>query len=139
MKWSKFSSQGWVFAWAVLLAGAIVAQEPAKPDAEPAKPAAKEGAEKKKKEVKPPRGRLPNYYGQVVDDVQRGKIYDIQAKYEARLAALRKQIADLDKQRNADVEAVLTAEQLAKVKQLIEAARNKQESSKPELKKEPSN
>jgi hypothetical protein len=137
MKWSKLSAQGWVFALAVLLAGALAAQEPAKPAADPAKPVAKEGAEKKKKEAKPPRGRLPNYYGQVVDDVQRGKIYDIQAKYEGQLAALRKQIADLEKELHAEVEGVLNAEQLAKVKQLAEEARNQRESSKPEQKPEP--
>lgn len=68
------------------------------------------------------KGRLPPYYAGVVNDQQRQTIYAIQEKYGAKIAALQEQIAALTRQRDAEVEGVLTAEQLAKVRQLQEAA-----------------
>jgi uncharacterized protein HemX len=66
----------------------------------------------------PPRGRLPAYYGQVVNQQQREQIYAIQAKYNARIAELQKQLADLRAQRDAEIEKVLTPEQLKRIQQL---------------------
>jgi hypothetical protein len=62
-----------------------------------------------------PRGRLPAYYGDVVTDEQREKIYEIQAKFAPQIQELTEQLAALAKQQNDEVEAVLTAEQKAKI------------------------
>jgi hypothetical protein len=72
-----------------------------------------------------PRGRLPAYYGEVIDNQQREKIYDIQARILAQIGQLQQQIAQLEQQREAEVVAVLTAEQAAKVKELTDAAKTK--------------
>jgi hypothetical protein len=68
------------------------------------------------------KGRLPPYYAGVVSDQQRQAIYAIQEKYGAQIAALQEQLAALTRQRDAEIEGVLTAEQRAKVRELQEAA-----------------
>ncbi len=68
------------------------------------------------------RPRLPNFYAQVVTEEQRQKIYDIQRKYFPKIETLRKQLEALVAQRDAEIEAVLTEEQKAKVEQLRKAA-----------------
>lgn len=75
-----------------------------------------------KKERAKPRGRLPNYYAAVVSQAQREKIYGIQAKYTDRIEELQKQLDALKNQRDDEVEAVLTPDQLAKVVEAREAA-----------------
>lgn len=72
--------------------------------------------------VKKAKGRLPPYYAQVVNDQQRQAIYAIQDKYAARIAALQEQLAALARQRDAEIEGVLTAEQRARLRELQEAA-----------------
>ncbi|MFM7070748.1 MAG: hypothetical protein ACKOBW_03215 [Planctomycetota bacterium] len=72
-----------------------------------------------------PRGRLPAYYGEVIDNQQREKIYDIQSRVLSQIADLQQRIAQLEQQRDTEVLGVLTAEQVAKVKELTEAAKAK--------------
>ena len=67
--------------------------------------------------------RLPAYYKDVVNDEQKLKIYGIQDKYKDRISALAEQVKKLQAERNAEIEAVLTAEQktkLAEVKTIAE-------------------
>ena len=73
--------------------------------------AKKPEAKKETKERKKPRGRLPNYYGEVVNEEQRTKIYEIQATYREKMEELRKQLAALKKEQDEKVNAVLTPEQ----------------------------
>lgn len=70
-------------------------------------------------------GRLPPYYGEVVSKEQRAKIYEIQTKYNEQVMKLRVQIAALEKQLQAEVEGVLTPEQLEKVTQRMAEAKAK--------------
>jgi hypothetical protein len=72
-----------------------------------------------------PRGRLPAYYGEVIDNQQREKIYDIQSRILSQITDLQQRIAQLEQQRDTEVSGVLTAEQMAKVKELTEAAKAK--------------
>lgn len=77
-----------------------------------------------------PQGRLPKFYNRVIDGLQKEKIYKIQANYDKQLDALQTQIDELKKKRDAEVHAVLTAEQKARVKELEKEAF---ESEKKEL------
>lgn len=106
------------------------AQENSKPTDAPAKAASKDTGKAEKAKRKRPRGRLPNYYSRVVDEAQREKIYGIQSKYAEEIEALAAQIAELVAQRNAEVEAVLTPEQLDEVKKITaEAIANRRRGS----------
>ena len=73
------------------------------------------------------RGRLPNYYRQVVTPDQREKIYAVQSKYVEQIEALEKQIAEIEAKRDAEVLALLSPEQQEKVKMLEEEARKRRE------------
>lgn len=68
------------------------------------------------------KGRLPAYYGSVVDDKQRDEIYGIQKEYYTKLDKLKKEYATAVKalmaERNDDVADVLTDEQKEKVAEL---------------------
>jgi len=68
------------------------------------------------------RPRLPMYYARVVDEKQRQKIYDIQRKYHPQIEALQRQLEELIAKRNAEIEAVLTAEQKAEIEKLRQEA-----------------
>jgi len=61
------------------------------------------------------RGRLPNFYRHVVTPEQRDQMYAIMDKYEAQIADLQKQIDAIEARRDAEVEAMLTPEQRAKL------------------------
>ena len=89
---------------------------------------AKPSAEKK--EQPKFRGRLPMYYGDVVSQKQREQIYGIQAKYADQIEQLQKQLDELKASRDAEVEAVLTPEQQAKVKE--RTTRPKPSGTRPE-------
>ncbi len=71
------------------------------------------------------KGRLPNHFSKIVDSAQKEKIYVIQAAYTAKLEALEKAIEALEAQRNAEIRALLSAEQLKKIDELIAAAKTK--------------
>jgi len=105
------SSQAAMLTGLILLGGWgwLAAQEPVAED--PAGPAALEEAAPNV--ASEPRGGLPNYYSRVVTEQQRKTIYGIQATYEARIDALLAQIEELEKERDAEVEKVLTPEQLS--------------------------
>lgn len=83
------------------------------------KPATKAAAAKK---AAKPRGRLPAYYKDVVDNIQRDKIYAIQSDFNARIAALEEQLKTLLAERDLAVENVLSEEQKGKVKKSREDA-----------------
>lgn len=88
-----------------------------KSDAKPAKQRAKA------------RGRLPAYYNQVIDGQQREKIYAIQQQYEPKISSLKAELQALQDKLDAEMEGVLTPEQLSKVKELTEAAKQKRKGS----------
>jgi hypothetical protein len=67
----------------------------------------------------PAKGRLPAYFGDVVDDAERQKIYDIQASYEPKIDKLEKELEALKDERDEKILKVLPA---AKQKQ-VEAAK----------------
>jgi len=99
------------------------------------KPAKARTRDAEAKKAKGPRGRLPAYYSQVVDQKQREAIYKIQEEYEPKIAALREQLDALTKQRDEKVAAVLTPEQLKKIAELQAAGKAKRAQPKPEEKK----
>jgi hypothetical protein len=88
---------------------------------------AAEKAEVKKKEF---RGRLPAYYNRVVDDAQRKKIYAIQGEFAPKIDALKAQLAALTEERNKQVDAVLSPEQLKAVEDLKAEAKAKRDKAK---------
>ena len=99
---------------------AVGAQKPAD-----AKPAAEKKAPARSQ------GRLPAYFGSVVSAEQREQIYAIQATYAEQIQQLEKQLESLKQKRAAEVEAVLTPEQQAKIKQLrSDAAAKRQDAEK---------
>ena len=71
------------------------------------------------------RGRLPAYFGKVVDESQRQEIYQIQADYKDRIAKLQAALAEMVQQRDREVLMVLTADQLEELKSLQKAARDR--------------
>lgn len=70
-------------------------------------------------QIKIVRGRLPPYYGKVVTEEQRKKIFMIQEKYRPRIAAAKAQLEALVQEEKATISAVLSEQQ----KKQIEAAR----------------
>ena len=62
--------------------------------------------------------RLPNFYGQVVSDSQRDKIYGIQSAYFEPIEMLTLRLERLKVERDTQIEAVLSAEQKAKIEAL---------------------
>ena len=73
-----------------------------------------------------PKGRLPAYYGQVVTEEQRQKIYEIQEQYSTKINAMEERLRALKNERDEKVAAVLTAEQKKKVEEAGAKARQKQ-------------
>ena len=119
--WGTLASLGIVLAGTDRPAvGQDTKPEVDKAEAEPAAPA----------KAKKFRGRLPNYYRQVVDEKQRQTIYQIQEEYASKIAALRAQLAAVTKERDEKVAAVLTPEQLKKVEELAAEAKAKRERKK---------
>jgi Spy/CpxP family protein refolding chaperone len=107
---------------ACVACGWVWSQDAPKPGAKPT--AAQESPEKLT-------GRLPNYYGQVgLSEVQRQKIYALQAQYGDQIDALIRQVEELRQKRDKEVEDVLTAEQKTKLKALTDAAAAKKKTSK---------
>ena len=75
--------------------------------------------ENQKGEVK---GRLPPYYGQIVDAGQRQHIYQIQATFNPQIEALRAEIDALMAKRDAEIRAVLSPAQQQQLDTLITGA-----------------
>ncbi|UUO08295.1 hypothetical protein M4951_08235 [Blastopirellula sp. J2-11] len=65
-----------------------------------------------------PRGRLPNFYGQVVSEKQKEEIYSIQSEYEARLDELVRQIVVIKAERDAKIDQTLTPQQRKEIADL---------------------
>jgi hypothetical protein len=59
--------------------------------------------------------RLPNFYGELVDGTQKEKIYAILDQHTPQIEALVAQVKALQQKRDAEIEAVLTAEQKVKL------------------------
>jgi hypothetical protein len=69
------------------------------------------------------RGRLPNYYANVVTEKQKEDIYKIQEEYKPKIDAAKAQLDALNKEMNEKISAVLTAEQKKKVEEAEAAAK----------------
>ena len=80
------------------------------------------------------RGRVPAYYGTVVDDRQRQQIYAIQRCYFAQIEDLKAKLEALTKKRDAEVAAVLSPRQQAEVKRLEAVAKAKRDAKKKKRK-----
>jgi hypothetical protein len=75
-----------------------------------------------------PRGRLPAQYGKLgISDLQREKIYVIQAEYDAQIDELLAQLEDLRARRDRTVESVLTDGQKHRLHELRSEARRERE------------
>lgn len=74
----------------------------------------------KKKEFK---GRLPAHYGQIVNNAQRQRIYQIQATYNPQIEALRAEIEALTAKRDAEILAVLSPDQQQRLETLVNGAK----------------
>jgi hypothetical protein len=94
----------------------------------------KPAAKKPGPEEDEPSGRLPPYYKDVVDDKQRDQIYSIQAEYADRIERLKRQLAELEEQRDGRIEAVLTPQQKAKVEAARAEAKSKKAAKKSKQK-----
>lgn len=101
-----------LFSSFVFAAPGLALEKEAKPSAEA-------------EEASAPKGRLPNHFADVVTPEQREKIYKIQRTYAEKLDELASEIRDLIAKREADIQAVLTAEQREKVSQAKEAIAKK--------------
>jgi len=114
---------------ALLWALPAVAQDAPQPGAsdEPTPAAAASDAAAPKKV----RGRLPAYFGKVVNDKQREQIYDIQAKFSDQIAKLQKELDELIVRRDAEVEQVLTDEQRAEIARLKSERKSRRASGTP--------
>jgi hypothetical protein len=77
------------------------------------------GQEAKDKKAK---GRLPAYYSDIVTETQRVQIYSVQEKYAKQIDALNEQLNALEKQRDTEIEGMLTADQKEKLKKAREDA-----------------
>lgn len=76
-------------------------------------------------------GRLPAHYTQVgVTDTQRQKIYSVQASYDAKITLLKNQLNEATTKRDAEVRAVLTADQQKQLDKLTGAAAKAQAAQK---------
>ncbi|MGC3966283.1 MAG: hypothetical protein QM775_02590 [Pirellulales bacterium] len=101
-----------------------------------AKPAAAAEAKPAKTPAADRKGPLPFYFGKVVAPDQKEKIYAIQDRFQDEIAPLAAKIKELQAARDKEIEAVLTPDQLAKVKQLkSEAAAKAAAGKKPAMKK----
>jgi len=121
-------SSGQLSLWPFTAAIALGQEAPAAVDVK----AADVKAAKKRAE---PRGRLPAYFGEVVSADQREKIYDLQSKYLTQIAKLQDEIAKLEETREKDVLAILTPDQLGKVKHLQDEAKAKRAATTANRKK----
>ena len=91
---------------------------------------AKESKEKESKEKGKSRGRLPPFYNKIVDKEQREAIYKIQEKHAAQIEELEKQLQAAEDKRDAEIAAVLTAEQREKVAALVAESKAKSAEAK---------
>lgn len=105
---------GLLVALAVLVASPSFGQRSKTADT-PKKPAAAKKAS----------GRLPTYFASVVTQKQREEIYQLQADYQSQLDDLQAQMDALIAERDREIDAVLSAEQLAEVTKKREEAKKR--------------
>ena len=86
------------------------------------KPAARKTANARNKKTST---RLPPYYSEVIDEVDREKFAGLYAKYSGKLAKLKEEVKTLTAERDAALEELLSAEQKAKLAKLKEDAKAK--------------
>jgi Spy/CpxP family protein refolding chaperone len=66
------------------------------------------------------KGRLPLYWSKLgLSDEQRTKVASVRADYQAKIDALKQQIADLEKRERMELERVLTPEQKAALRKIV--------------------
>jgi hypothetical protein len=85
---------------------------------------------KRAKQRAPSRGPLPAYYSDVIDGLQREKMYEIQKKYEAEIKALEDQLAALNKKLDDELKTLLRPDQVERVEQLNAEAMKKRKMRK---------
>lgn len=110
--------------FAFTLAGFLVCQLSAAPDvfaqADPAAEASK-----------PATRRLPNYFSKVgLRASQKEAIYNLQSKYDEQIDELIEQLDALRRERDAEIEKLLSEEQRAELKMLREEAMSRKKGSK---------
>ncbi|QDT91966.1 hypothetical protein [Gimesia algae] len=77
------------------------------------------------------KGRLPNHYGKLnLSDTQRDKIYKIQANYKSEIDSLKKQLAELNKKKNAEIVTVLEPSQKSILDKILAEASSKKTAKK---------
>lgn len=107
---------------ASLTCAAVIAGAPLAFAADDDKPKAEAGAkaDQPKKEAKKEerRGPIPELYGKIVAPDQKEKIYAVQDKYKAEMAPLVAKIKELQAAQAKEIEAILTPEQLTRLKEL---------------------
>ena len=133
----RISPRKSLLSWLVVslfVGGMVLSQADAQAgDTNPAKPAAakKAPAEKAAKKPAKQRGRLPNFYGQIgLSDEQRDKVYGIQQQYRDQIRDLQQKLNELKDKQTAEIDAVLTPDQLKKVEELKASSARKREDSK---------
>ena len=75
-------------------------------------------------------GRLPRYFGKVVDDTQRAKIYKIQAEYREKVTALQMQLSQMKQAELKAIEDVLEPSQLDRLNKIRSDAMKRSTNSK---------
>jgi hypothetical protein len=73
--------------------------------------------------------RLPPYFADIVTPSQRKAIYALQERYAEQIADLRTQLEALTRQRDSEIDAVLTPLQLKQLQKVREAAAAKRKKS----------
>ena len=84
-------------------------------------------------QVQPPKqfhGRLPAYYGKVVNERQREQIYAIQRHYFVQIEDLKAKLEAVTKKRDAEVSAVLSPQQQAEIEGFEAVAKAKRDAKK---------
>jgi len=115
---------------AVLMGMTYVAAQETKP----VKPAAKAETTKAETTKKAVKGRLPPYFAKVgVSDVQREKVYAIQAKHKPEIDKLEEQLKSLREQEMTEMEGVLTGEQKTRLAELRAEAQKKRDEAKKKM------
>jgi hypothetical protein len=99
---------------AMLLGAGLTSKESLAADKDAPKAEKKEAKERAK-----PRGRLPDFYSKVVTEEQKVKIYAVQDAHQDKIAALSAQMKEELAKQKAEIDAILTPEQLEKVKALV--------------------
>ncbi|MCA9007262.1 MAG: hypothetical protein KDA70_18470 [Planctomycetaceae bacterium] len=88
-------------------------------------------AKENKPDAKKSKGRLPNHFGKLnLSDEQRDKIYKIQASYKSEIDSLKKQLAELNKKKDAEIVTVLEPSQKSILDKILAEAASKKTAKK---------